>query len=200
MAEPIKKVLDVLLRSGLLLQQDKDLPSVVTLVADESLSTSWWGHPKGRVIFKVLSELSDHPDVLFTKLIHRKVTLVHRQLWPALLAAVSAQEPWQLNGLSPAARKLLDALKESSAPIRGTGQAVKEIEFRLLAHAEEVHTESGRHETALETWSTWSRRVGVKPMASSLLGRREIEMAANAIGAASSALPWPPDLPDSNRK
>jgi hypothetical protein len=191
MTDPIRKVLDALSHSGLMLQQDKDLPSVVTLVAGESLSTSWWGHPKGRLIFKVLSELSDHPDVLFSKLLHRKVTLVHRKIWPALLAAVSAQESWQLQGLSPAARKLLTLINESSVPVRGSGQAVRELEFRLLAHAEEVHTESGRHETALEPWSTWSSRVGVKPVATSMLGRRQLEKAARAIGAPSSALPWP---------
>jgi len=200
MAEPTSKVLDALSRSGLLLQQDKKLPSVVTLVAGESLSTSWWGHPKGRIIFKVLSELSHHPDVLFAKLLHQKVTLVHRKLWPALLAAISVDEPWQLNGLSPSARTLLAEARESGAPVRGSGKAVKEIELRLLAHAEEVHTESGRHETALEPWSTWSRRAGVKPMASPLLGRQEIEKVVKAIGAPSSALPWPPALQDSNPK
>jgi hypothetical protein len=191
MSEPTAKVLDALVRSGMLLQQDKDLPSVVTLVTGESLGASWWGHPKGRVIFKVLSELSHHPDVLFTKLLHRKVTLVHRKLWPALLAAASADEPWQVSGLSTPARKLLTEARDSSAPVRGSGKAVKEIELRLLAHAEEVHTESGRHETALEPWSTWSRRMGVKPMASPVLGCREIEKAVKAMGAPASALPWP---------
>lgn len=196
MAESITTVLDALSRSGLLLQQDKDLPSVVTLVAGESLRTSWWGHPQGRVIFNVLSELADHPDVLFAKLLHRKVTLVHRQLWPALLAVVSAKESWQLQGLSPSARNLLTSISESSVPVRSSGQAVKELESRLLAHAEQVHTESGRHETALETWSSWSRRVGVEPLASSVLGRQRLETAANVIGAPSSALPWPPGWAD----
>ena len=36
--------------------------------------------PKGRVIFAVLSELADHPDVLFTKLLGGRTTLVHRRL------------------------------------------------------------------------------------------------------------------------
>lgn len=47
------------------------------------------------MIFGVLSELEDHPDVLFLKLLNRKVTLMHRSLWPAWLAIVSKPEPWQ---------------------------------------------------------------------------------------------------------
>jgi hypothetical protein len=190
MAEPAARVLDALSRSGLLLTQDKRLPNVVTLVSGQSLSTSWWSHPKGRLIFAVLSELSEHPDVLFTKLLSRKVTLVHRQLWPALLAVASGDQPWQLHRLSPSARTLLTTVNESNVPVRSSGQTVRELESRLLVHTEEVHTESGRHETALETWSAWSRRVGVKPLRSSMLGRQVLEKAANAIGALSSALPW----------
>jgi hypothetical protein len=190
MAEPTARVLDALSRSGLLLKQDKSLPNVVTLVTGESLRASWWSHPKGRLIFAVLADLFDHRDVLFTKLLYRKVTLVHRQLWPDLLAVASAGEPWQLRGLSASARSLLIAVNESSVPVHGSGQAVKELEFRLLAHGEEVHTESGRHETTLETWSAWCRRLGVKPLRSSKLGRQNLERAANAIGALSSALPW----------
>jgi hypothetical protein len=34
------------------------------------------------------------------------VTLVHRKLWPAVLAVGAAGEPWQLRGLSSAARAI----------------------------------------------------------------------------------------------
>jgi hypothetical protein len=191
MPVPITGVLDALSRSGLLLTQDKSLPNVVTLVTGESLHTSWWSHPKGRLIFAVLSELSDHPDVLFMKLLFRKVTLVHRQLWPALLAVASANDSWQLRELSRSARSLLSTVNEANAPVRGSGRAVKELELKLLVHTEEVHTESGRHETALETWSEWSHRVGVKPLRSSALGRQHLEKAGTAIRVPSSAFPWP---------
>jgi hypothetical protein len=69
MAKPTRIILDVLSSSGLLLKQDKLLPNVITLVTGESLRTSWWSHPKGRLIFAVLGELADHPDVLFVKLL-----------------------------------------------------------------------------------------------------------------------------------
>jgi hypothetical protein len=190
MTEPTTTVLAALSRLGLLLKQDKRLPNVVTLVTGESLHTSWWSHPKGRVVFAVLSELSDHPDVLFTKLLCRKVTLVHRRLWPALLAVASAREPWQLHGLSPSARGLLAIVDGSHVSVQRSGQAVRELELRLLVHAEEVHTESGRHETALTTWSAWARRTHVRALRSLTRGRQHLEEAANAIGAPPSALPW----------
>jgi hypothetical protein len=194
-ANPTKVVLDALSSSGLLLKQDKLLPNVVTLVTGESLRTSWWSHPKGRLIFAVLAELADHPDVLSVKLLDGKDTLVHRRLWPALLAVAMAVEPWQFESLSAAGRKLLATLNETKGAVRSSGGTVKEIETRLLAHAEQVHTESGRHEIVLEPWSVWQLRMGVKPLrsqtgGSAALGRQRIEEAVAAIGAPFSALPW----------
>jgi hypothetical protein len=190
MAKRTQLVLDVLSRSGLLYKQDRLLPNVVTLLTGENLRTSWWSHPKGRLIFAVLSELADHPDVLFVKLLSRKDTLVHRRLWPAILVVATAEQPWQLRHLSPGARKLMATLKESKSAIRASGPIVKEIELRLLAHAEQVHTKSGRHEITLERWSVWQKRMRVRPMRSATLGREQIEAAAASIGAPLSALPW----------
>jgi hypothetical protein len=189
-AESAARVLSALLKSGLLLKQDKRLPNVVTLLTGEALSTSWWSHPKGRLIFAVLSKLSEHPDVLFTKLLYGKVTLVHRQLWPALVAVASEGAPWQLSGLSEAGEKLLSEIAESRGVVRSTGPVVKELELRLLAHAEEVHTESGRHETELEPWPAWRRRMKINSLPTAAMGRLQLEEAAIAIGASASALPW----------
>jgi hypothetical protein len=191
MTKQTAAVLKILSRSGLLLEQDKQYPNVATLVTGESLRTSWWSHPKGRLIFAVLSELADHPDVLFTKLLYRKVTLVHHKLWPAFLAVASASEPWQLRGLSASGRRLLTSLNKSKAAVRSSGPAVKELEVRLLAHSEEVHTETGQHEIVVEPWRVWSKRVGVKPLRSIARARQELEKSAAAIGAPLSALPWP---------
>lgn len=187
--EPSHKVFEVLARRGLLLKQDKHLPNVVSLITGESLSTSWWGHPKGRQIFAVLSELSDHPDVLFTKLISGKVTLVHRRLWPSLLTVGSAREPWQVIGLPEAARDLLQAATRDGSA-RGSGNPVKELEKRLLVTARELHSESGRHEILIESWETWARRVGISPAGSAAAGRQTLEQTAEIIGASASALPW----------
>src|SRR5258708_1963400 len=139
---PTEQVLAALTSHGLLLKQDKAIPNVVGIITGESLRTSWWSHPKGRLIFSVLSELADHPDVLFTKLLHRKDTLVHRSLWSALLAIARSREPWQLRGLSASATSLLDRVDHGEGPVRASGAPVKELETHLLTVAREVHTES----------------------------------------------------------
>ncbi len=175
---------------GLLLKQDKRLPSVVTLVVGGSLATSWWSHPKAHLIFSVLSELSDHPDVLFTKLLYGKDTLVHRRLWPALLAVATSREPWQQRNLPPRARGLLLQANRAGKPVRSSGPSVKELVSRLLVHAEEVHTESGSHEMAVETWTAWAARVGAVPVESVVEARQVLEAACQGIGAPPSALPW----------
>ena len=94
-AAPVRRILEALAARGLLLKQDKALPSVVGILTGESLTTSWWSHPKGRLIFAVLSELADHKDVLFTKLLLRKDTLVHRSLWPAVVAVSRWRVRWR---------------------------------------------------------------------------------------------------------
>ncbi|MCM3877388.1 MAG: hypothetical protein NEA02_13355 [Thermoanaerobaculia bacterium] len=186
------EVFAVLSRVGVLLKQDKRLPSVVTLVAGESLATSWWSHRKAHLIFSVLSELSDHPDVLFTKLLYGKDTFVHRGLWPVFLAVATSREPWQRRNLSLQARKLLLQASRAAAPVRSSGPAVKELVSRLLVRTEEVHTESGKHEMAVETWTAWAARVGVAPVESVAEARQAIEAACQAMGASLSALPWAP--------
>ena len=191
MVEATNNILDTLSNAGLLLVQDKRLLNVVTLLTGEAFSKSWWSHPKGRLIFAVVSDLSEHRDVLFSKLINGKVTLVHRRLWPAFLAIALANEPWQTRGLSARGQQLRASLNESREPINNSGPAVKDLEVRLLAHARQVHTESGRHELMVETWTSWSRSIRVKPLRSLSLAKEKLEQAAQAIGASRTALPWP---------
>lgn len=188
---PVSCVLTALADKGLLLKQDKTLPNVVGILTGESLRTSWWSHPKAGLIFSVLSELVDHPDVLFTKLLHRKDTLVHRSLWPAVLAVGRARDQWQVQGLSDEARRLLERLGRGGSPVRGVGAPVKELETRLLVTTQEIHTESGRHEMALESWQAWSRRVGCSAIRSVPRARKALEEAAVTFGASLKALPWP---------
>ena len=70
---------------GLLLLQDKSFPSVVGVITGESLAGSWWSHPRSDEIFRAVSAIAAHPDVLTCKLYGAKVTFVHRTLWPAVL-------------------------------------------------------------------------------------------------------------------
>jgi len=188
---PADPVLKALADHGLLLSQDKALPNVVGILTGESLRTSWWSHPKAQLIFAVLSELVDHPDVLFTKLLHRKDTLVHRSLWPAVLAVGRARESWQVQRLSLDAKRLIERLDRADGPVRAVGPAVKELEVRLLATTQEIHTQSGRHEMALESWQAWSARAGCQADRSVPQARRTLEEAAVKLGAPIKALPWP---------
>src|SRR4051794_2155483 len=121
MVEATSNILDALLNAGLLLVQDKRLLNVVTMLTGETVSKSWWSHPKGRLIFAVVSDLSEHPDVLFSKLLNGKVTLVHRRLWPAFLTIALANEPWQTRGLSSRGQQLLASLNTSKGPITSSG-------------------------------------------------------------------------------
>jgi hypothetical protein len=185
---PVDRVLAALADNDLLLAQDKTLPSVVGILTGESLRTSWRSHPKAHLIFSVLSELAEHPDVLFTKLLYRKDTLVHRSLWPAILAMGSARDRWQVQGLSNDAKRLLEPLDKGD-PVRAAGAPVRELESRLLATGREIHTESGRHEMRLESWHAWSRRVVCDALRSVPRARETLEEAAVAIGASLKSLP-----------
>ena len=190
MTDSTDRVLKTLRDTGLLLVQDKHAANVVALLTGETLKSSWWSHPKGQVIFETLSELAAHPDVLFAKLLAAKVTLVHRGLWPALLAVGSAGEPWQVQGLSAPGRRLLNSVNGSPSPVVVAGPAVKELEKHLLVCTRETHTESGRHALLAESWTAWARRARVKPLRSIEEAKRHIEAAAESIGARRADIPW----------
>ncbi len=72
--------------TGMLLESAKGpIPNVAQLVAGETISGSWWGHPDSHEIFRVINTIADSPDVARMRLVNGKITLVHRRLWPALL-------------------------------------------------------------------------------------------------------------------
>jgi hypothetical protein len=74
-----------LVEHGMLLESARGpLPSVAEIVAGEPIRGSWWGHPAGHAIFDAVNALAESPDVVRTRLVNGKVTLVHRRLWPAL--------------------------------------------------------------------------------------------------------------------
>jgi hypothetical protein len=94
------------------------------------------------------------------KLISGKVTLVHRPLWPAVFTVATAREPWQLEGLSKEAKALLKKVDKETR-VSSSGDAVRELEARLLVHSESVHTERGFHTKQLQTWKSWAQRVNL---------------------------------------
>ncbi len=60
-------------------------PSLAETVAGERIAGSWWGHPKGKEIFRAASAIAESTEILVCKLVEGHVTYVHRRLWPALV-------------------------------------------------------------------------------------------------------------------
>ena len=197
------KVYLSLQKYGLILLSDSNFPSVSRLAADEPFGGSWWSHPSARTIFAVNEMLEDHPDVLIMKLISEKVTFVHRDLWGRIYSIGVAREDWQTRNLSPAAKQLLKKLdgdgwlqtnklgKEFGPK---PGETVRQLEMRLLLHANQIHTESGVHARVVETWDVWAQRAKFRGRPKSpaparrFLEQRVAEIIAQFGGPA--RLPW----------
>lgn len=201
-AKHFDKVFLQLREFGFLLLTDPSLPSVSRLVADAPVRGSWWSNKNAQQIFVVSEMLEDHPDVLMVKLISEKVTFVHRDLWGHIYSIAVAREDWQLKNLTPAAKQLLEALDaecvlqtdklKKIGPKRG--DATRELELRLLLHANQIHTESGAHAKVIETWDTWAERAKFRAQATDpaaarrFLEKRLAEINTNFGGK--GRLPW----------
>jgi hypothetical protein len=201
----VAKALEAAGLHGLLMKSDPKLPSVTTLVAGEPIRGSWWGHPKGRQIFRVLAILEDREEVTTVKLISGKDTFVHKRLFPALLSIGTARDDWQLDGLSGAARHLLELVDKEGIikteqlrlPGAGTakvGGAARELEAGLLVRGDNVHTSSGKHAKCLESWNRWAERAGVGNRPDPRDAKQEfgrILQSLNDTFQAKARLPWP---------
>jgi hypothetical protein len=174
-----------------LLASDPVLPSVVALVAGAPIRGSWWGHPRSHAIFAALTALRHHPDALAIPFVAAKLTFIHRELWPAVLTIGLARERWQTQGLSTPARRLLERVRKSGE-LEASGDAVREIERRLLACSQEIHTDRGSHAKRVESWERWAARMDVSPLADVAEAKRVFERAVIDLGGngAQRALPW----------
>jgi hypothetical protein len=192
-----------LARIGLLLQHDRVLPSVTTLVAGQPIAGSWWGHARGHDIYALLVALEAGAGALAIKLINGKVTFVHQRLWPALFGVLEGRNAARA-GLSELAALALERVEEQGRvrfrELGGLGGApqlkkgVAELESRLLVHVASEHTPSGAHEKVLCSWAEWEKaHHGTTPHAAPEAGLELLRAAAGALGASSGAptrLPW----------
>ncbi len=214
-----KTALHTLRRLGVLMETDARLPSVASLIAGEPISGSWWSHAFAQKIFATLGQFEDHRDVMFTKLISGKVTLVHRPLWPETLAIGTARAPWQMKGLSKSARNLLAMIDDQgslrtdqiawpkSAPQK-PGETARELEKKVLIHAGQFHTETGAHAKLLESWEEWAKRVGFVGEAITIgEAKKNMEERLQKLNTqfkASAKLPWvvlpEPDIVEAKKK
>jgi len=80
--EPMLALID----QGMLLESAQGpTPNVAELVVGEPIQGSWWSHPSSHAIFDASNVLADSRDVVRTRLVNGKVTLIHRRLWPAFV-------------------------------------------------------------------------------------------------------------------
>lgn len=151
---------------GLLLLSDSELPSLVGLIAGP-VKGSWWGHPKGNLIYNLSQQFEDDSEILTVKLVNKKVTYVHRKHWEALFSIVLDPSPWQQRDLEADHKRLLSLVrragsvrgdevagKNSSAEIR---KQISFLEERLLIYSQGLHTESGKHIRLLKSWETLAK-------------------------------------------
>ncbi len=187
----VATLVDALTEHGVLLVQDATLPSVAGLIVGAPVRGSWWGHPLAHTIYARVNELADHADVLRTILVSRKVTLVHRRLWGAILAVATARDAWQMDDLDPEAHALLTHV-DREGETRAKGARAKALEDRMLVRATEVHTDSGAHAKVLTRWVDWPGAVGLRlptPCDARATLERTLD-GLNARWAARATLPW----------
>lgn len=73
-------------REGIVLQAARGrVPNLAEFVAGAPVRGSWWGHAKGKEIFRAANHVVDSGEVLVCRLVGGKVTFIHRRLWPALI-------------------------------------------------------------------------------------------------------------------
>lgn len=196
-AAALRRVRTALEQGGLLLLQDAELPAATTLIVGEVVRGSWWGHPQNKLVYETLQRLGS--EVLWTKLVRGKETIVARSLWPALLGVARSREAWQLRGLASAGRQLLELVDAAPASLRldqvtlraaeaPPRELARELERRLLVHGDELHTESGRHVELLESWAQWQRDRGVTELPGAAEARATLETAVR--NWPKPGLPW----------
>ena len=175
MSHGLDEVERALRQHGLLLQHDKELPSVTSIVAGEPIAGSWWGHRLGHQIYDLIGELAQRSGKLSTKIVDGKVTYVHERLWPAFFAVAQANVEGRLARVTPGAAELY-ACVQRHGPLRGDAaqvpaglgavprelsKATRALEGQLLVHSDSLHTEAGAHVKLLRTWAQWCTEHGV---------------------------------------
>lgn len=125
---------------GVVLQAARGpVPNLAEAIAGEPIRGSWWGHARGRMIFRATRAVCMSPEVLVCKLIDGKVTYVHRRLWPALVKLAPRFRKKQL-------AKVWDAHTESGTHVSREmpfpdwvpGEIMKESEGLSVEEAEQV--------------------------------------------------------------
>jgi hypothetical protein len=71
-------------------------PSLAEAIVGAPVRGRWWSHAKGREIFAITRAVRDSEDVLVCRLVHDRITFVHRRMWPALVRLGKGFPPQRL--------------------------------------------------------------------------------------------------------
>jgi hypothetical protein len=150
---------------GVLLIHDNVLPSATSAITGESIRGSWWGHDKGNLIYAILEDLGG--DVDCCKLVKGKDTLIVKRFWPALSAIGVSRQAWQLTGLGPAGKWMLEQVVAhgergqselaKAKAIPGIGAVMTDLQKRILVYGHSEHTAAGLHQKTLKSWPAWQK-------------------------------------------
>jgi hypothetical protein len=135
-----KEVLAFVERHGIVLQAARgSVPNLAEAIAGGAILGSWWGHPKGKEIFRAVRAIDVSPDVLVCKLIEGKVTYVHRRLWPALIKLASRFRKDQLAKLwDEHTRSGAHQSRRKNFPNWVPAKVIKEAKALSVAEAEKI--------------------------------------------------------------
>jgi hypothetical protein len=140
--------------------------SLVAEIAGGPVRGSWWGHPKGSLMYELANGLHDSREVVAAKWIDGKVTFVHRSLWPALYRVATSPDR-DLGKFDALERRILAAVEKSGemeadrllppgTDRRRFKKAIERLAQRMALLTGNVHTEKGSHATILMSWRRWA--------------------------------------------
>ena len=135
-----KEALAFVERHGIVLQAARGpVPNLAEAIAGGPIRGSWWGHPKGKEIFRAANAICESPNVLVCKLIGGKITYVHRRLWPAFIKLASRfreeqlAKVWNEHTASGAHQS-----KQERFPTWVPSEVMKEAKAMSVAEAESI--------------------------------------------------------------
>ena len=140
------------------------VPSLAHEIVQGPIKGSWWGHPKGKLIFSLATHVTESGEVLALKLIEGKTTYVHRVLWPQLVR-VLLDPGWRaarVAALRNGAKRLFAEVEREGEVREADAKSVKALEDGVLALVVSHHTTRGHHEKVLTSWARWAKTAGVK--------------------------------------
>jgi len=135
-----KEVLAFVEHHGIVLQAARGpVPNLAEAIAGGTIRGSWWGHPKGKEIFRAVRATGKSPEVLVCKLVEGRITYVHRRLWPALIKLASQFRKEQLAKVwDEHTRSGTHQSKQEPFPNWVSSEIMKEAEALSVAEAEKI--------------------------------------------------------------